>query len=159
MSTIFKRGNAEVEANLTPMIDVTFLLIVFFVLVSQIVSQENQPMQLPEPKDPASEQLSDDERAVINVVHATQGRAKEIWLGMRQYEPTTVGLRALTQHLQRLYETNPALQVNLRADRAVHYTYVQQVMDAVTAAASQAGGDTPITPRLNLAVERREVSP
>ena len=47
MSSVFKRGNAKIEANLTPMIDVTFLLIVFFVLVSQIVEVENVPMSLP----------------------------------------------------------------------------------------------------------------
>ena len=41
MPRIHKRGPAEIHANLTPMIDVTFLLIVFFVLVSQIVEVEN----------------------------------------------------------------------------------------------------------------------
>ena len=46
MSAVFKRGRAEVHANLTSLIDVTFLLIVFFVLVSQIVDAEND-CQLP----------------------------------------------------------------------------------------------------------------
>ncbi len=158
MSVIFKRGNAEIEANLTPMIDVTFLLIVFFVLVSQIVSKENQPMELPEPTDPASELVSDDERAVINIVHGGQGRADEIWLGTRRYETSRAGIEAIAQQLQRLYSSNPSLQVNLRADRAVHYTYVQQVMDAISEAASNASDETPIRPRLNLAIERREAS-
>ena len=115
MSAIFKRGNAQIEANLTPMIDVTFLLIVFFVLVSQIVSQENQPMQLPEPDDPASELVTDDERAVINIVHGGQGRASEVWLGMRPYEPTSAGLRALTTQLQGLYTANPSVQGSARS--------------------------------------------
>ena len=40
MSTVYRRGPAAIEANLTPMIDMTFLLIVFFVLVSQISELE-----------------------------------------------------------------------------------------------------------------------
>ena len=68
MSTIYKRGNAEISANLTPMIDVTFLLIVFFVLVSQIVEVENVEMELPKPTEPLTEKLGEEQRAVINVV-------------------------------------------------------------------------------------------
>ena len=37
MTRAFARGPASIEANLTPMIDIVFLLVVFFVLVSQIV--------------------------------------------------------------------------------------------------------------------------
>ena len=43
------RDRPPVAANLTPMIDVTFLLIVFFVVVSQIVEVENVEMELPRP--------------------------------------------------------------------------------------------------------------
>ena len=53
MSRIHKRGTAELHANLTPMIDVTFLLIVFFVLVSQIVEVENVELKLPELEETA----------------------------------------------------------------------------------------------------------
>ena len=55
VSKIHKRGTAELHANLTPMIDVVFLLIVFFVLVSQIVEVENVEMRLPELVEPATQ--------------------------------------------------------------------------------------------------------
>ena len=55
MSRAFRRGRTDVQANLTPMIDVTFLLIVFFVLVSQIVEVENVDLLLPELEDPATD--------------------------------------------------------------------------------------------------------
>ena len=73
MSAVHRRGPAAIQANLTPMIDVTFLLIVFFVLVSQIVEVENVPMSLPEPEDPATELAGDEQRAVINVIPGPQG--------------------------------------------------------------------------------------
>ena len=39
------------NANMTPMIDVTFLLIVFFVVVSQIVDRNVIPLDLPTPEN------------------------------------------------------------------------------------------------------------
>ncbi len=56
-----------IAANLTPMIDVTFLLIIFFVLVSQIVEVENADLDLPRPEQAASELPSEQSRVVINV--------------------------------------------------------------------------------------------
>ena len=45
-----KRNAAiTLNANMTPMIDVTFLLIVFFVVVSQIVDRDVIPLDLPAP--------------------------------------------------------------------------------------------------------------
>ena len=54
MSALTRQERGQVQANLTPMIDVTFLLIVFFVLVSQIVEVENVDLNLPAPREPAS---------------------------------------------------------------------------------------------------------
>ena len=54
MSVLFKQDRGQVQANLTPMIDVTFLLIVFFVLVSQIVEVENVDLDLPTPREPVA---------------------------------------------------------------------------------------------------------
>ncbi len=64
MSKIHKRGTVGVHANLTPMIDVTFLLIVFFVLVSQIVEVENVELRLPELGDPVTELPGEEQRSV-----------------------------------------------------------------------------------------------
>ena len=54
MSSIFRRGPAQAQANITPMIDVVFLLIVFFVLVSQIVDLESVDLDLPTPEHAAT---------------------------------------------------------------------------------------------------------
>ena len=48
----------QVEANLTSMIDVVFLLIVFFILVSQVVNREAEPLDLPEVPDAATTTMS-----------------------------------------------------------------------------------------------------
>jgi biopolymer transport protein ExbD len=155
MSVVFKRGCARIEANLTPMIDMTFLLIVFFVLVSHIVEVENVPMRLPEPEDPATLRPGDEQRAVVNVIPGPGGRAGGYRLGGRTYPAGEEGLRALTAQLAQMYSVNPRLDVNLRADRGTHYEHVEPVLQALSDAAASLGGVI-VTPRINLVVVRGE---
>ena len=158
MSRIHKRGTAELNANLTPMIDVTFLLIVFFVLVSQIVEVENVELKLPELEEPATELPETEQRSVINVVPGFEGRALEYRLGGRSFPAGTEGVELLTGHLASLLQTNPTLRVNLRADRHTHYEWVQPALQAVSEASGRAGaaGGAAVTPRVNLVVIRED---
>ena len=155
MSSVYQRGRAQIQANLTPMIDVTFLLIVFFVLVSQIVEVESVKLTLPELTEPATELPGESQRAVINVVPGPDGVADEYRLGARSFEPGQVGLELLTQRLTRLLRANPALRINLRADQRTHSQWGQPVLEAVSTAAGRVE-DVPVTPRVNLVVVREE---
>lgn len=151
MSAIYQRGNAKVEANLTPMIDVTFLLIVFFVLVSQIVEVENVEMNLPEPVDPLTVAVGDELRVVINIVPAPAGGIESYRLGTRNFGQGRDGIEAMTQHLQGLYEANPLIAVNLRADRRTHYQWIEPALQAVSTAASRVESAS-VSPQINLVV-------
>ena len=53
---------------MTSLIDVVFLLIVFFVLVSRIVDEDRPRVDLPTPTPPATILASPGPRAVISVV-------------------------------------------------------------------------------------------
>jgi len=154
MSNVYSRGTAKIHANLTPMIDVTFLLIVFFVLVSQIVDVEHVDMNLPAPDDPASQRAGDEQRVVLNVIPGPSGRAAGYKLGTNRYDTNEAGLAALTDRLTQLYRANPAMHVNLRADRGTHYRSVQSAMQAIADAAARVTDDE-VRPRINLAVERQ----
>jgi len=154
VASIHERGPARIEANLTPMIDVTFLLIIFFVLVSQIVEVENVDLALPELIEPATDLPGDSARAVINVVPGPAGRAAEYRLGSRSFPVGDAGAKALADHLTTLLEASPGLHVNLRADRATHYEWVEPVLGAI-ASAGRRGSDRP-TARVNLVVVREE---
>lgn len=155
MSIATKRGLARVEANLTPMIDVVFLLIVFFVLVSQIVDLENVEMQLPSLIDPASEIAGEEQRVVVNVEPGRDGDVKRYKLGGRFYDADLQGIKAMTKHLADLYKINPTLSVNLRADAGTHYKWVEPVMQAVANAAVLSEQPNAV-PRVNLVVVREE---
>ena len=155
MSTIFPRGNAAVESNLTPMIDVTFLLIVFFVLVSQIVEVENVDLALPELEEPISSRPGDEQRAVINVVPGPNGQAAEYRLGAQIVPVGADASAVLADALTQLLRSNPTLRVNLRADQHTQYEWVQPVLQAVSLAASGLD-DGRVSPRVNLVIIREE---
>lgn len=56
----------DLEMNLTPMIDVVFLLISFFMVVGVIVSNEVTALYLPSAKVPP-DQTADPERFILNI--------------------------------------------------------------------------------------------
>jgi biopolymer transport protein ExbD len=154
MSRVYPRGRAAIEANLTPMIDMTFLLIVFFVLVSRISEVENVRLELPRPFEPATVPLPDEQRVVLNVIPDGSGGAESYRVGVAQFPPTAEGQRALEAHLAALLRATPDLQVNLRADRATAYAAVAPALEAVAAAARGLGGDR--AARVNLVVIRED---
>jgi len=154
MSSVFKKGPADVHANITPMIDVAFLLIVFFVLVSQIVQVETVAMDLPAPDDPASQPPEEQQRTIINVVPGNNGTAEAYRVGANAFPAGPQGVTALRRHLADLFAANQNLRINLRADRATHYQFVQPVFDAVQQAAAAVSED--VRPRINLVIVREQ---
>lgn len=149
-----RKEPADLSANLTSLIDVTFLLIVFFVLVSKINDVERttdlKPPQVP---NPLSELAESEHRVVINVIPAPAGRVASYLVGLSEFAGDDAGLAGMTDHLTRLYQTNPSIDVNVRADRATHYEFVEPVLQAVSTAAIKSG-IVGVSPRVNLVVTK-----
>ncbi len=155
MSRIYRRGPAQINANLTPMIDMTFLLIVFFVLVSRIVDVQNVPMNLPAPDDPRSEKPRDEQRTVINVVPGPAGTAESYRIGGRTFDVGPNSYDGMVAHLAGLYQQSPGMLVNLRADRETRYEWIEPALRAVSEAA-RASGIPGINARINLVIQREQ---
>lgn len=163
MSVVHQRGPARIEANMTPMIDVTFLLIVFFVLVSQIVETDRVDLEPPGLEQPASVLPGDGARVVVNIVPGLHGGVSGYRVGGRDLPASVEGREAMAAALLEQYRVNPSLRVNVRADRETHFEFVQPVMEAVTWAAQRAtaegkraGDGQPVFPRINLVVIRED---
>lgn len=138
---------ARVHANLTPMIDVTFLLIIFFVLVAQLTNRQVvEEIELPSPEDAVSTVPTEEARLIINVVpdDARTGVAT-YRVGLRDYLPTEMGIAELTDELHRALQSQPLIEVDVRADQLAGYGAVYPAMQA----ASRAG-----ISRVNLAVHQ-----
>ncbi|NBB78420.1 MAG: hypothetical protein GVY36_03095 [Verrucomicrobia bacterium] len=116
---LWSPDDTAAEFELTPMIDVVFLLIAFFMTLISFISVELVELELPEaeqatiPEEPG-------ERQYISI-----DRGGQIYLGAvpATADELTTRLRALRQDL-------PNLKVFLRADAQTPHRYVNRVMDA-----------------------------
>lgn len=126
---------------MTPLIDMAFLLIVFFVLVSQVAGAEFVELSLPRPASGAAGRPDDARRVVVNVLPADGGRASGYALGGRRFEPTREGLAGLSAAIGEAMRSSPGTEVNVRADRSTAYSWVRPAMDAVADALAQSGAD------------------
>ncbi len=111
----------EVSFNMTPMIDVVFQLIIFFLLSSHLSQQENNlPLPLPEATSgQADEPDPNQPRVTINVLAD----------GTLLLAGTPVSLADLPVRLQdRVKHLGAGLEVRVRADRSVPYRHVEPVM-------------------------------
>ncbi len=131
--------------NITPLIDVTFLLIIFFMLVNNIIGEELVEMVIPEPQTPRTRAMTRDNRIVVNVVPAEgsltsrtaapllfAGEAQSIKVGIDTF--AIDDLDSVVASLQEARAERPDLEVVLRADAALYYEEVQPVMTALTRA-------------------------
>ncbi|MFU8804123.1 MAG: ExbD/TolR family protein [Bradymonadaceae bacterium] len=113
---------AETTLELTPLIDVVFLLLIFFLITTTFVqtTEAEIPINLPEAASGvASEQV---ERMVL-VVTATGGVAIE-----GEGEVSSANLRA---RLEELHEQNPMASILLKGDVEATHGKVIELLDVV----------------------------
>lgn len=120
------RKAPSLQFNMTPMIDVVFLLIIFFMLASQFVSAEHADIQLPAPDHSRAREIKLPEKAVINIQLTGDGRPQIL------FGPIRCGdLDELTTRLQLQKQASPQLQAVLRADKRVKYSFVRDVIQTI----------------------------
>ena len=106
--------------NMTPMIDVVFLLIIFFLVSSHLARQEVH-MQLDLPAAGNGQELLDLEKPSL-VVNVTASRK----LLVRGYALTPAELES--QLKQAVKKDGQDLEVRIRSDRQVPYEVVEPIM-------------------------------
>lgn len=124
------------QANLTPMIDVVFQLIIFFLLVAQFSRQQVIDLALPSVANRQSEQIKGESRAIINVVPVNQvaDLGGDYRLGSLAFAGTTQGVEEMAGVLRSMKARMTDLKVYIRADRVESYARVHPAMQAVTLA-------------------------
>lgn len=113
-------GNAELSFNMTPMIDVVFLLIIFFLVSSHLAKQEAQ-MELPLPlaDSGALSRESNLRRLTLNVIEDGS-----LLLAGRHIDPGQLQQRLAAT----LQGEQGAVEVRLRSDRNVPYRLIQPIL-------------------------------
>jgi biopolymer transport protein ExbD len=113
---IRKRSRGKVIINVTSLIDVLFLLLIFFMVSSTFAEQPSIQLELPEA---ATAQVSRVEPWVLSIT-----RDEKLFLND---QPMT--LEALEGRLRELAETNPEKAMVLKADEEVSYGLVIEILD------------------------------
>lgn len=116
-------AHAAGHLNVTPLIDIVMVLIIFFLLVGQLAMDRQTAVDLPEA---ASGEPATPERAPIAIVIDTTGT---LTIDGRTTQPDK-----LDPVLRVLMKQQPGASVQIRADRASAYGAVRTVLDTCRAA-------------------------
>ena len=123
----FRRQNTEEtssEINLSPLIDVVFLLLIFFIVTTVFV--EETGVKVSKPRAATSEDL--DKQAILIAVTA-EGN---VWQGGRE-----IGVDGVRAVVSTLLEENPETPVIIRADAATTTARTVAVIDAAKLAGAE----------------------
>ncbi len=121
----------EVRFNMAPLIDVVFLLIIFFTLVSTFASAENVPLDLPQPDKSQAQALKIVDRVILNCRYVPPGLGDESGVRYSVGPNPPEDLDTIAQKLALAHRANPDLKVIIRADKRLRYEQVRAVMQIV----------------------------
>lgn len=120
----------ETAMNMTPMIDVVFLLIIFFMIVTDLSQQELEDLVLPEADMAQKDENPPEKRFVINI-----NRNGEYIVRRRNHGTVKECLDLIAHQLAFETKFSPRdrggcskLPVLIRADRATTFEEVQRIM-------------------------------
>ncbi|MDO6559174.1 ExbD/TolR family protein [Paraglaciecola chathamensis] len=111
----------EAAIDMTPMLDVVFIMLIFFIVTASFVKEAGIDVNRPE----AATAVKKD-RANILVAISDKG---EIWINQRK-----IDVRAVQANIERLHAENPQGTVVIQADKKATTETLIKVMDASRAA-------------------------
>ncbi|MGB5179485.1 MAG: biopolymer transporter ExbD [Gammaproteobacteria bacterium] len=111
-------GNEETELNLTPMLDIVFIMLIFFVVTTSFVRESGL-----EVNRPSAQTAERQDRGNILIAISPNG---EIWIDQR-----AVDIRAVRAVVERLIAENPEGGVIIQGDREAQIGLLVKVMDQV----------------------------
>ncbi len=115
------RKKSESEVNLTPMLDVVFIMLIFFIVTASFVKESGIEISRPG----ASTAVRKEKGNILIAISAND----QIWMNRRQVDP-----RALRANIERAHAENPQGSVVIQADREAKTGLLVKVLDAARAA-------------------------
>ncbi len=111
------RNKPESEVNLTPMLDVVFIMLIFFIVTASFVKEAGIEITRP---GAATATRNEKGNIMIAITDTNQ-----IWMDRRQIDP-----RALRANIERMRAENPNGAVIIQADVKSQNGLLVKVMDA-----------------------------
>ena len=112
-----RREQDESDIDLTPMLDVVFIMLIFFIVTASFVKEAGIEVTRP----PAATATREERGNILVAITEND----QIWMDRRQVDP-----RALRANIERLHAENPQGSVVIQADIKSKNGLLVQVMDA-----------------------------
>ncbi len=116
-----RKEKDEGQIDITPMLDVVFIMLIFFIVTATFVKQAGIDVQKPA----AYTAMLQDKASILIAIDEND----EIWIDRRQ-----VSSQALLSIIERLHAENPKGSVVIQADRLSTNEALVKVLDAATRA-------------------------
>jgi biopolymer transport protein ExbD len=113
-----RRGEEDAGIDMTPMLDIVFIMLIFFIVTTSFVKESGV-----EVNRPSAASASKKERANIMIGITETG---DIWIQKRR-----IDLRSVRANIEKLHAENPEGSVVIQADKGAKTGTLIQVMDQV----------------------------
>ena len=110
-------GEAEASVDITPMLDVVFIMLIFFIVTATFVKESGIDVNRPQAQTAVVKEKA-------NILIAIDAHNK-VWINRRE-----VDIRSVRPNIERLHAENPKGTVVIQADRDSTNELLVQVMDA-----------------------------
>lgn len=121
LNKMLQEQDEKEEIDMTPMLDVVFILLIFFIVTASFVKEAGIDVNRPEAATAVKK-----ERANILVAISDKG---DIWINKRK-----VDIRSVQANIERLKAENPQGTVVIQADKKSTTEILIKVMDSARAA-------------------------
>jgi biopolymer transport protein ExbD len=115
--TALQPEEEEQEINITPMLDVVFIMLIFFIVTASFVKESGIDVNKPE----AATSQPKEKANILVAIDASGG----IWIDRRKVDP-----RAVRANIERLHAENPQGTVVIQADEDSRTAVLVHVMDS-----------------------------
>ena len=134
LQTPNRRGGRHLELKMTPMIDVVFLLLIFFIMTFQIVAPEGDLNVKMPPRPTVAAQLSDTPLPILVRLEADDaGRLA----GIHMQDRKLPSLGRLQAEIREIVASGMAAEVELDCDGRLEF---EHTIDAITAVSGYVDG-------------------
>ena len=117
----FSRSDEDTNLNLTPMLDVVFIMLIFFIVTATFIKQAGIDVLRPEAQ-------TGEQKPTVSVLVAISGNG-DIWIDKKK-----VDVAAVRAHIERIHAENPKGGLVIQADRDAKSEKLMAVLNAARGA-------------------------
>jgi len=119
-----KTKRIGIAIDMTPLVDVAFLLLIFFMTTTQFQPPEKEKITLPK----SASEFKKPESNIITANVTTEGRIRLEFVERREKKDQIVDVSTFGGWLQTARLSNPSAYVLLKADKDAPYGVIEQIM-------------------------------